>query len=68
MVGDRLGDITADTLVLWGEQDGWLAPSVGDRLAAAVPGARREDVPGAGHFAPEDEPHAVARSLARFFA
>ncbi|MCP2252893.1 Pimeloyl-ACP methyl ester carboxylesterase [Prauserella aidingensis] len=64
---EHLGDITADTLVLWGEQDGWLAPEVGDRLAAAVPGARREDVPGAGHFAPEDAPHAVARSLTRFF-
>ncbi|GAA1251372.1 alpha/beta hydrolase [Prauserella halophila] len=65
---DRLRDITAETLVLWGEQDGWLAPSTGDRLAAAIPGARREDLPGAGHFAPEDDPRAVARSLARFFA
>lgn len=66
-VVDRLGRITAPTLVLWGEQDQWLDPSTGDRLAAAIPDARREDVPDAGHFVAEDNPRHTADALLRFF-
>ncbi|MQA09767.1 MAG: alpha/beta fold hydrolase [Pseudonocardiaceae bacterium] len=62
----RLDRITAPTLVLWGEQDRWLDPATGDRLAAAIPGARRETVTGAGHFLPEDNPHDTAEALLRF--
>ncbi|MEV0086087.1 alpha/beta hydrolase [Saccharopolyspora sp. NPDC050642] len=63
----RLGEITAPTLVLWGERDEWLDPSVGDRLAAAIPGARRATVPDAGHFIAEDEPRKTAAALLDFF-
>lgn len=66
-VVDRLGRITAPVLVLWGEHDEWLAPRVGDRLAAAIPDARREDVPDAGHFLAEDNPRDTADALLRFF-
>ncbi|MER7081772.1 Pimeloyl-ACP methyl ester carboxylesterase [Saccharopolyspora kobensis] len=59
--------ITAPTLVLWGEHDEWLAPAVGDRLAAAIPGARRATVAGAGHFIAEDDPQGTAAELIRFF-
>lgn len=62
----RLEEITAPALVLWGEQDTWLAPHVGDRLAAALPNASRRDVPGAGHFLPEDAPGATAGAILRF--
>ncbi|CAM05005.1 pimeloyl-ACP methyl ester carboxylesterase [Saccharopolyspora erythraea NRRL 2338] len=61
----RLDRITAPTLVLWGERDEWLAPSAGDRLAAAIPGARRETIEAAGHFLPEDAPRRTARALLR---
>jgi pimeloyl-ACP methyl ester carboxylesterase len=64
----RLHTVTAPTLVLWGEQDEWLPQSVGDRLAAAIPGARRATVPGAGHFVAEDNPQGTAAELLRFFA
>lgn len=64
----RLGEITAPALVLWGEREGWLRPSVGDRLAAAISGARRETVPGAGHFIAEDEPRGTTAALLEFFA
>jgi pimeloyl-ACP methyl ester carboxylesterase len=67
-VVDRLDRITAPTLVLWGEHDEWLDPSTGDRLAAAIPGARRENVPDAGHFVAEDNPRDTADALLRFFA
>jgi pimeloyl-ACP methyl ester carboxylesterase len=66
-VADRLDRITAPTLVLWGEYDQWLDPGTGDRLAAAIPGARRENVPGAGHFVAEDNPRDTADALLRFF-
>ena len=64
----RLGEITAPTLVLWGDQDQWLDLTTADRLAAAIPGAVRETVPGAGHFAAEDNPRDVAEALLRFLA
>ncbi|MQA01991.1 MAG: alpha/beta fold hydrolase [Streptosporangiales bacterium] len=64
----RLDQVRVPTLVLWGENDGWLAPAVGDRLAAAIPGARRQTVPAAGHFLPEDAPDAVADALREFLA
>jgi pimeloyl-ACP methyl ester carboxylesterase len=62
----QLGRITAATLVLWGERDQWLEPSTGDRLAAAIPGSRRADIPGAGHFLCEDNPHDTAAALLDF--
>ncbi|GAA4899561.1 alpha/beta fold hydrolase [Streptomonospora salina] len=65
---ELLDSVTAPTLVLWGEQDGWLDPSVGSDLAAAVPGARLRTVPGAGHFLPEDAPEAAAHALSEFLA
>lgn len=64
----RYGEIRTPTLVLWGEQDGWLAPEFGRRLAGAIPGARLVSAANAGHFLPEDQPRSVAQALAPFFA
>lgn len=61
----NLDRITAPTLVLWGAQDGWLEPDVGSRLAAAIPEARFETIPG-GHFLAEDSPLETAGTLDRF--
>jgi pimeloyl-ACP methyl ester carboxylesterase len=55
-------------LLVWGEEDGWLEVEVSDRIAALVPGTRRELIAGAGHFSMEDEPAAVTRALAKFLA
>jgi len=60
--------IQTPTLVLWGEQDGWLSPETGRRLAQSIPGARLANVRGAGHFLPEDQPRALVQALASFFA
>jgi pimeloyl-ACP methyl ester carboxylesterase len=64
----RYAEIRTPTVVLWGEQDGWLAPEVGRRLAAAIRGAELVPVPDGGHFLPEDQPGRVAAALANFFA
>jgi len=61
-------EIHTPTLVLWGEQDGWLTPEFGQRLADAIPDARLMWIPNAGHFLPEDQPGSVAEALAAFFA
>jgi pimeloyl-ACP methyl ester carboxylesterase len=53
--------------LVWGEHDGWLDRQVALRLQRFVPDAELRLVPGAGHFAPEDEPDAVAREIADFF-
>jgi pimeloyl-ACP methyl ester carboxylesterase len=64
----RYGEIETPTLVLWGEQDGWLAPEFGRRLADAIPDARLLAVANAGHFVPEDQPRPVAETLRSFFS
>jgi pimeloyl-ACP methyl ester carboxylesterase len=65
---ERLDRVTAPTLVLWGDEDGWLPTTVADALAAAIPRARQERVPRAGHFLPEDAPEATADALLRHLA
>lgn len=47
--GHKLPAITAPTLVVWGEHDRICHPRIGERIAAAVPGARLEVIRGAGH-------------------
>jgi pimeloyl-ACP methyl ester carboxylesterase len=64
----RYPEVTVPTLVLWGENDRWLSPDVGRQLAETIPGARLQLIPDAGHFAPEDQPGAVAAHLSSFFA
>jgi pimeloyl-ACP methyl ester carboxylesterase len=63
----QYAEVGAPTLVLWGEQDGWLDPDVGRRLSEAIPGARLSLIPGAGHFLPEDRPARLASELMAFF-
>jgi 3-oxoadipate enol-lactonase len=48
-LADRLGDVTAPTLVLVGEEDVPDIHSIANRLAASIPGARSATIPGAAH-------------------
>jgi pimeloyl-ACP methyl ester carboxylesterase len=63
-----LGEISVPTLILWGEDDGWIPVDTGRRLHERIPGSQLELVPEAGHFLQEDAPDAVARRLAEFFS
>ncbi|MGH3402504.1 MAG: alpha/beta fold hydrolase [Streptosporangiaceae bacterium] len=63
----RYGEISTPTLVLWGDQDAWLAPELGRQLTGAIPDARFALIPNAGHFLPEDQPQQVADALGSFF-
>jgi pimeloyl-ACP methyl ester carboxylesterase len=62
-----LSTIQPPLLVVWGEQDAWLDPSLARRLAQSVPGAEVRLIPEAGHFVMEDAPAEVARTLLEFF-
>ena len=55
--------ITAPTLVIWGEADQWIPAARGAELARRIPGARLEILPGAGHLVQEDRPDELARLL-----
>jgi pimeloyl-ACP methyl ester carboxylesterase len=58
--------ITKPALVLWGDQDGVVAPSYGERLAAALPNARFERVAGAAHHPQIEQLDRVAAAIERF--
>jgi pimeloyl-ACP methyl ester carboxylesterase len=65
---ERLREIAVPTLVAAGESDMpdflWSAQS----LADAIPGARHQFIPGAGHLAPLEAPDAFRRLLGEFLA
>ena len=52
----------------WGTEDRFFKRSHAERLAAIVPDARIEDIPGGGTFVPLDEPARVAELVAEFVA
>jgi len=58
--------LTVPTLVIWGENDAALLPSLTRGLSEWVPQLRVEVVPGAGHWVPYENP-AVVNSLIREF-
>jgi pimeloyl-ACP methyl ester carboxylesterase len=62
-LAQRLSEITAPTAVLWGVHDPLLSLKLGRRLAAAIPGATFEVIPGARHFSPEDAPRPIADAI-----
>jgi pimeloyl-ACP methyl ester carboxylesterase len=58
--------VTGPALVLWGEKDAIVAPSYGERLAAALPNARFEKIAAAAHYPQIEQPDAVAAAIERF--
>jgi pimeloyl-ACP methyl ester carboxylesterase len=67
---DRLGGITAPTLVVVGEQDLLTPPWQAEKVAHAVPGARYELVtgPGSSHGMHIERPEDLTKILAGFLA
>jgi pimeloyl-ACP methyl ester carboxylesterase len=58
--------ITRPALVLWGDKDGIVDPSYGEKLAAALLRARFERLTGAAHYPQVEQPDAVAAAIDRF--
>jgi pimeloyl-ACP methyl ester carboxylesterase len=62
----RLGDITANALVLWGDSDGIATPTYGRALASLIPGARFRLVENAGHLPQLEQPDATMAAIDEF--
>jgi 3-oxoadipate enol-lactonase len=65
-VRDRLPEIPVPTLVVVGERDASTPPGKARILADAIPDARLETIPRAGHLCTIEEPEAVNRVLLEF--
>jgi pimeloyl-ACP methyl ester carboxylesterase len=58
--------IEMPTLIIWGERDPALPVALTEGIARAIPQARVETIPDAGHFVPEEQPEKVAALLKEF--
>ena len=58
-----LADVAVPTTVVVGSRDLLTPPRLGRALAAAIPGARLVEVPGAGHMLPYEEPDRLAELI-----
>lgn len=65
---DRLGSLTAPTLVVAGSEDMICPPRLGRRTAAAIPGAEYVELEGAGHQPFQEAPDEFNALLARFWS
>jgi len=54
------------TLVLCGDQDQATPPALNEALAAAIPGAHYQIIPGAGHLPCIEQPRLVAAHVTSF--
>lgn len=59
-----LASVTVPTVVLVGEADRVIAPELGEAIAEAMPHARFERLPCAGHMLPLEAPDRVAQIIA----
>ena len=60
--------IAAPTLLLWGERDALVPPSIGPLLRGEIPDARLLLIPGAGHVLMWDRPRAFDDAVLAFLA
>ena len=60
---DTLARLTLAVRVLCGEADRVTPPALSQELAALIPGAHLNLVPGSGHMLPREQPQAVADAL-----
>ena len=61
-----LGQIDRPSLVVWGDQDPFVSPKLGERLADTIPGSRLVRLPGTGRLVPEEAPETVASMILEF--
>jgi pimeloyl-ACP methyl ester carboxylesterase len=62
--GADLGELWAPSLVVWGEDDPWLHPSLAEGYARRLPRAELERVPAAGHWPWLDQSDVIDRVAA----
>lgn len=65
---DRLGQIRVPTLVIFGEDEIPRIKQGSEALAAGIPGAKRVEIPKAGHMVTLEQTQAVADAIEAFLA
>jgi pimeloyl-ACP methyl ester carboxylesterase len=63
---ERLGRITAPTLLLWGEQDGMIPVANAQDYLRTIKNARLVTLPGVGHLPHQEAPAASLPAVRRF--
>lgn len=63
---ERLGAVTAPTLVLHGSEDPLVRPAAGEDIARRIPGARFRSIPGWGHDLADALSETLAGEIAAF--
>ena len=66
MLDVELGQLDCPTLIVWGDQDPFVGPKLGDRLADTIPGSRLVRLPGTGRLVPEEAPDTLANMILEF--
>ena len=59
----RLRPMDCPVTVMWGEEDAWIPPEMGVRLAELISDRPCRMVPGSGHLMQEDRPEAIVAAL-----
>jgi len=65
---DQLGDITAPTLIMWGEEDSVTPLYNADTFHAAIPDSRKLVLPNVGHVPMEEVPQQTANAIDAFMS
>lgn len=68
LINDEVVGVQAPTLFVWGEDDVFSPPSIGDMTVATMPKARIVKLANAGHVPYIDHPEAVAAALDEFLS
>lgn len=66
MLDVELDQIDCPTMIVWGDQDPFVSPKLGDRLADTVPGSRLMRLPGTGRLVPEEAPETLTNIILEF--
>lgn len=61
-----LAQIDRPSLIVWGDQDPFVSPKLGDRLADTIPGSRLVRLPGTGRLVPEEAPDTLGNMILEF--
>ena len=62
----ELRDIHVPTLLLWGEEDAFVDPKIGEKLSNALPDGRLVRIPGVARLLPEENPAFLTEQLLDF--
>jgi pimeloyl-ACP methyl ester carboxylesterase len=61
-----VAQLDCPTLIVWGDQDPFVSPRLGDQIADTIPGSRLVRLPGTGRLVPEEAPDTLAGLLLEF--